>query len=174
MDLPAATPPRVVVTNRKPGGLEQLCLPASPRLNSFLEAAAQVGLDAPLAVRLAIERALVLLDGRSSRMDVERICRILNIASHEARAKRPLSTRQAAYVRSLYDVTPKVAVVVEGTLEVELPEELITRADGTVSELALHAEAVGEMLAWERAARLHGYTMTEWALKVLVRAISAR
>jgi len=146
----------------------------SQRLSDFLGAAAQAGLDATLAVRLALERALVLHDAEELRLDVERARRTLSRAAANARATRPLTPRQAGYVRRLYSSAPQAPVVVEGSLCVELPDELLTRARDTVPETVLHSEAVLEMLAWERAARLQGRTMLEWALKTLAALLTAR
>jgi hypothetical protein len=156
-----------------PGG-EQLRLPASPRLTRFLETAARVGLDAPLAVRLALERALVLRDAQEFRMDVERIRRALSRAAAEARAVRPLGARQATYVRGLFRECPRSSVVVGESLSVAISDNLLTQVRDAVPETALHQGVVGEMLAWERAAALEGRTMMEWALKTLAALIAGR
>jgi hypothetical protein len=153
---------------------EQLRLSPSPRLTSFLDAAAQAGLDAPLAVRLALERAAVLRDGRDLRLDVDRIRRTLGRTARGARAARQLSARQAEYVRMLYDERPRRPPVTAAGLNVVIPDELLTQVRDTVPETVLQPGAVPEMLAWERAARLEGRTMLEWALKALARLLVAR
>jgi hypothetical protein len=156
------------------GAEEQLCLTSSPRLVRFFEVAARVGLDVTLAVRLALERALVLVDGQSLRLGSEQVRRLLNEASEDARATCPLSAQQAAYVRLLYSGSQAPPVSIGGQLNVTLPDDLMTRARTTVSETALHEGVVAEMLAWERAASLEGRTMLEWALVTLGRYVSGR
>jgi hypothetical protein len=153
---------------------EQLRLAPSPRLTSFLEAAAQAGLDAPLAVRLALERAAVLRDGRDLRLDVARIRRTLSRAACGARATHQLSARQAEYVRTLYDERPRRPPSSAAGFNLVIPDELLTQVRDTVPETVLHPGAVAEMLAWERAARLEGRTMLEWSLKVLARLLVRR
>jgi hypothetical protein len=153
---------------------EQLRFSSSPRLTKFLESAARAGLDAPLAVRLALERALVLREGQEFRLDVERIRRVLGRTAREARATRQLSPRQADYIRKLYRERPQPAVTVQDGLAVVIPDDLLTQVRDTVPESALHEGAVNEMLAWERAARLEGRSMLEWALKALGRLVTTR
>ncbi|HTU78092.1 MAG TPA: hypothetical protein VMF09_04965 [Solirubrobacteraceae bacterium] len=154
--------------------VEQICIPPSGRLTRFLDAAAQAGLDAPLAVQLALERAVVLKDGRDLRLDVERIRRTLGREARRARAARQLSGRQATYVRMLYREKPRQPCPAAGGLSVVIPDELLTQIRDTIPETVLHPRAVPEMLAWERAARLEGRTMLEWSLKVLARLFVAR
>ena len=148
-------------------GDTQLRLSPSARLIEFLQAAAQAGLDAPLAVRLALQRALVLHDAQELRLDAERICRTLNRAASEVRATQPLSAQQAAYVRQLSGGRPRPVITMRKDLAIVVPDDLLTQVRGTVPETALHQSAVRKMLAWERAAKLGGRTMMEWALKTL-------
>lgn len=152
---------------------EQLRLAPSPRLSSFLAAAARLGLDAPLAVRLALERALALCDAHALCIDVERARATLNSAAASARAEQGLSASQARYVRSLLDQSPRVVPDVEQGLVVVVADDVLTRARDRVPQDALHTDAVPEMLAWERAARLQGRTMAEWALSVLAASLIA-
>jgi len=170
------TPHLVVRHNDSvPAGLqEQLCLTPSPRLVRFFEAAAKAGLDVTLAVRLALERALVLLDGQSLRLDSEHVCQLLNEASKDVRATCPLSARQAAYVRLLYSGSQAPPVSIGHQLSVPVPDDVMTRARTAVSATALTEDAVPEMLAWERAARLQGRTMLEWSMVTLGRFVSGR
>jgi hypothetical protein len=169
------TPRLALLPTRSPKpSRERLRLEPSQRLSEFLEASAQVGLDAPLAVRLALERALVLHEAQDFRLDVERVRRILSCAAAEARASRPLSARQAGYIRRLCGETRLAPVEVQEGLSVPIPDDLLTRALKTVPETVLHQDAVLEMLSWERAARLEGRTMLEWALKAIAGLIIAR
>jgi hypothetical protein len=156
---PAQAPP--------PTGIERLTIPSSPRLDRFLQAAAQAGLSAPEAVRLGVERALVVRDTQLVDLDVESARRMLRRAAAAARPSRPLCDEAAAYVRGLSARRPVQAPPEQEALEVELPPNLLTRAHGTVPEIALHDGIVEEMIGWERAARMEGRSMSEWALKVL-------
>jgi hypothetical protein len=157
-----------------PAHAEQLRLAACERLSEFVAAAARIGLDAQLAVRLALERALVLHDAQALRIDVRRARLALNGASAEARATRALGAAQARYVRELYDESPRAVVGTERGLSVRVPDDLLARARDTVPQGAMHEGAVTEMLAWERAARLQARTMSEWGLKTLGALIAAR
>jgi len=170
MDLPIG-PPQLVRHNRRPErDFGQLSLPASPQLTEFLEAVAGVGLDVSLAVRLTVERALVLHDAQWFRIALNNIRPTLNRAAADTRASQPLSAKQSAYVRTLNRRTPRTALRVTDHLEVLIPDDLITRLrESAVRESRLLYEAVPEILNWERAARLQGHTMTEWAFKVLAR-----
>jgi hypothetical protein len=170
------TPKLVPLETGEPcaSGAELLCLSPSRRLTRFLDAAAHAGLDAPLAVRLALERAVVLRDGRDLRLDVERVRRTLGREARRARATRQLSARQADYVRVLYRERPRQSQPVAGGLSVAIPDELLTQVRDTIPETVLQPGAVPEMLAWERAARLEGRTMLEWSLKMLARLFVAR
>jgi hypothetical protein len=156
-----------------PATREQLCVTVTSQLREFLNAAHQAGLDTSLAVRLGLERALLLADSGDLRMGVERARRALNSASANPRATLALAAEQAAYVRQLYNTAPQPEHIPIGELRVDLPEELLSRARDAVGETALHAGAVIEMLAWERAARLQGRTMLEWGLKTLAIAVAA-
>ncbi len=176
MSVRTHTPQLVVKDNDEAPAstLEQLSLTPSPRLALFFEAAAEVGLDVTLAVHLALERALVMLDGQRLRLDSERTRSLLNEASRDVRATCPLSAQQAAYVRLLYGGHKVPRTSIEQQLSVPVPDTLMTRARNAVSETALNEEAVPEMLAWERAARLEGRTMLEWSLVTLGRFVSSR
>jgi hypothetical protein len=171
MELPSATTPHLVVRNAKPQPLsEHVVLIASPQLTEFLEAAARLGLDAPLAVRLAIERRLVLDDALSFPIGQHVIRPTLNHAAAGIRPSQPLSAQQSAYVRLLNRQIPQVAVTVKDELRVGIPDDLATRVRcANPAQSTLYYEAVPEILTWERAARLQGFTMTEWAFRVIGR-----
>lgn len=153
---------------------ERLRFAPSAQLSEFARAAAQVGLDVPLAARLALERALVLLDAQALALDVQRARATLSRAAGRARATLPLSAHQSDYVRELYDETPLTRTRVEHGLAVSVPQDVLARARDTVTQSALRADVVSEMLAWERAARLQARTMCEWGLKTLAELLAMR
>jgi hypothetical protein len=152
---------------------ERLLIPPSKRLREFVCSAAEAGLDAPDAVRLALERALALVDAAAFGLDMEAARGTLTHAAESAQASRPLTQAQAAYVRSLGKATARPPAPVEEGLVVTLPDRVLTPARDTVSESAFQAAVVPEMLAWEIAAALEGRTMCEWALRTLARTHAA-
>lgn len=151
-------------------GTELLSLAPSPRLQSFLEEAAQAGREPAEAVRLALERALVLHDACEFPFDVESARRHLRRAAAAARPQRELPPGVAAYLRELSAPRPCFPPRLESDLQVELPERLLIRARADIGESAFHAGAVAEMVSWEIAAVLEGRTMAEWSLHVLAHA----
>lgn len=153
--------------SRAPSGEERLTIPASPRLDRFLQAAAQAGLLSTDAVRLGVERALVVRDTQLADLDVESARRLLRRAAATARPGLPLTDREASYLRSLGARRPIQPPPAGEPLEVELPPNLLTRARGTVPETSLNDGIVEEMVRWEMAARMEARSMSEWALKVL-------
>ena len=161
----------------KPGSrpaAERLQIPPSKRLREFVATAAAAGLDAPDAVRLALDkRALALADAAAFGLDPEAARGLLLRAAESARPSRPLSPTQAAYVRALGKASPRPPANVEEGLVVALPDRVLTPARDTISESAFEAAAVVEMVAWEIAATLEGRTMCEWALRTLARARAA-
>jgi hypothetical protein len=162
----------LTAVNNQPAGAERLRLELTPQLRGFLELAASAGLDHEVAVRLGLERALVLSDARELRLTGERARRILNLAGAELRANVALGSTQSAYLRSLYQQTASIEPLVDDSVAIELPEEILTLARDSITESALHDGAVDEMLTWERAARVKGRTMREWGLKALALALS--
>ncbi len=146
---------------------ERLHLPPSRRLEEFVHAAAEAGLEPADAVRLALERALALADAAILPLDVEAARSRLSEAAARARAGRPLTAAQSAYVRSLSAKRARPTPEIGDGLVVVLPDRVLTRARDTATETAFHAGAVAEMAAWEIAATLEGRTMGEWALRTL-------
>jgi hypothetical protein len=149
---------------------EYLVLPPSRRLDDFVAASAARDLDAPTAVRLALERALAVTDAAAFSLDVETARRLLRASARQARAKRALTPAHAHYVRKLVGARPRPALDVGDGLHVAVPDRVLVRVRGTVSLTALRADVVPEMVAWEIAATLAGRTMGEWALRVLAAA----
>lgn len=147
---------------------EHLYLPPSSRLNRFVAAAAAAGLSPPVAVRLALERALALADACAAfPIDVETSRLLLRRAAAVARPLRQLTTANSRYVRMLSTRQPKQVVDLREGLIIELPDRVVTRARGELTELALHEGVIEEMISWEIAAMLEGRTMCEWALSTL-------
>ena len=172
MSASAHTPParlRLIVSTdiQDLASDEALSVPRSPRLENFLRDAAAAGLEATAAIRLGIERALVLREGQLFNLDVESVRRRLRAAASGSRPCQALPPSEAAYVRELSARRPVALGEISDPLSVELPAALLTRARGVVAEASLHAGAVEEMIAWEIAARLEGRSMSEWALKTL-------
>lgn len=145
-------------------------LPPSLSLEGFLGEAARAGLEPAEAVRLALERALVLQDACEFPLDVESARRLLRRAAAGARPQRELPPGLAAYLRELSARRPCTPPRLQSDLQVELPERLLIRARAEAGESAFHAGAVAEMIAWEIAAVLKGRTMAEWSLRVLAHA----
>jgi hypothetical protein len=147
---------------------DRLHLPPSRRLDRFIATAAARGLSPSDAVRLALERALVLVDAcEAFPLDVESARLALRRAAAATQPLRQLSNAQSSYVRALGVGRPQRVESHSDGLIVALPDRLITRARDTLTELALHEGAVAEMISWEIAATLEGRTMCEWALNVL-------
>lgn len=135
----------------------------------FVRAAADHGLEVEQAVRLAVEHELVLGDADELGVTREMARHVLTTAATAARPQRPLSARQAAYVRGLSLVRPRRSTeLLEAS--VALPCRLLTRTAGRIRTSAFDAAMIGEMIAWERAAALEGRTMAEWALKLIAAA----
>lgn len=142
-------------------------MPLTPELEYFLRIAATRGLHATDALRLAIERALVLIDGDALLVDRGAARRLLCAAAARTSVHRSLAPDRAAYVRQLTAARPLAACELPDMLTVELPQELVARARGVVPASALREEAIEEMVAWELAATLDGRPMAEWALLAL-------
>jgi hypothetical protein len=146
---------------------ERIMLSSSPQLTSFIERSAQLGLGAPEAVRLGLERALLLRDAQFLGYDVESASGLLLKAAAVARPAQPLSGEEARRVRRLSARRPASPADTAEGLTVSVYQQILTRARDVLPENALHAGAVEEMLAWEIAARLEGRPMGEWGLKTL-------
>jgi len=151
----------------QPNAAERIVLSPSSQLTSFIERAAQQGLDAPEAVRLGLERALLLLDAQFLDYDVESARRLLVQAAAAARPVQPLSGEEARRVRRLAARRPAPPADTAEGLTISVCQQILTRARRSLPENALHAGAVEEMLAWEIAAHLEGRSMGEWGLKAL-------
>jgi hypothetical protein len=142
-------------------------IPATPAIQRFLAIAAGAGLAPPDAVRLAIERELILIDADPLGLGIEATRYALGKAAAQARPTIALTTGQGAYVRALAARRPLQATVPDEPFHVAIPDQLLARSRGLVTTTALDPDAVDEMIAWEIAAALAGRSMTEWALKQL-------
>lgn len=159
--------PHLHVVTGGAGGVEVLRLPRTKQLEDFLVAAAVHGLTPSRAARLAIERALALRDSQIFKLDVESARIQLNRASRATASSGSVEADDHENVR-LLRAPGSVSSGFKGeNLLVDLPEHLLSRAAGSVTQSAFHAEVVDEMLAWEHGARLTGRPMTEWSLSVL-------
>jgi hypothetical protein len=147
---------------------DHLHLPPSLRLNRFVAAAAAAGLDPEDAVRLALERALALADACAAfAIDVETSRCLLRRVASAARPLRQLTAAHSSYVRALAACKQKPVGDLSDGLVVALPDRVVTRARGELTELALHEGVIEEMISWEIAAKLEGRTMCEWVLSTL-------
>lgn len=152
---------------------EQVLLPASPRLERFAAAACAAGLELEEAVGLALEHGLALEDAADLGFDSDNARRLLNHAADQARASRPLGSAEAAYIRRLGAGPAKHSGPLPDGLAVAVPERLLTRARGSLSEATIRHAVVKEMIAWQIAATLAGRTLGEWALHALAERRSA-
>lgn len=150
-------------------------LRGTPELRRFLELSAAEGLSASLAVRLGLERALVLMDAQWLALDGRTARQMLCAHAARARVRRSLTTAESAYIRALYAKRPvRPLDAAADTVSVCLPAQLVTRARTTVPARALDCSVVQEMLAWELAAALEARGMGEWALRLLAASSRAR
>jgi hypothetical protein len=152
---------------------EGIRLPPSPRLDDFLAAAANEGLEPSEATRLAIERFFALADAAALGIGVEASRRLLDETAQRARPNHSPPTREASRVRELAIRRPVAQLSAGSGLEVAVPERLLTRIGKRIPARTLHAEFVPEMVRWELAAALEGRTMGEWALRTLALATVA-
>jgi hypothetical protein len=152
---------------RGAGFEEILVLDGDESLQRLVDAAARIGLHAEEAVRLGMERGLVLADLSDLGIDPDLARRRLRGAAVRARPELELTADLANWVRRLGMARPVSAVSVEDGLRLRLADRLLVRGAAEVGRRHLCAEAVQEMVAWERAAALGARTMGEWALREL-------
>ncbi len=157
-------------TSSQLGGHTTLIVPPGAGVRQFVEAAAAAGLSMETAGRLALERALVLLDIAPLGLDLDAARHRLEAAAVGTHPRRPLSPRQASYVRALQLARSVRPGNVAGGLRISAPERLLTRAREVLRPAAFEVSAIPEMISWEVAATLEGRAMGEWALTVLAAA----
>jgi hypothetical protein len=126
----------------------------------FRIAAADANVDLELAVTLALERELTLVDAQTVGLADAFARPYLNRCAAEARVTRALTGPLSSYLRVLTGRAVAPAPLDRITLPVRLyPRVLAIRLSD-----ALAPESLVEALAWERAAVLSGRLMSEWAL----------
>lgn len=145
----------------------RLAIEPSLTLTGFADAAAAMGLPAAEAVRVCLERALLLRDVSALGIDAHAARQRLRTVAAQARAHRELVPEEAGRVRALRLGRPTSAEDVRDGLSLVLPPRLLTRAL-TVNAQAFDARVLPEAIAWEVAAALDGRTIAEWALCSLV------
>jgi hypothetical protein len=160
-------PPPAAGWRRTPG---RLALRPFPALTAFVAVAAEAGLHAADAARLALERALVLRDIAPLGFDLDAARHDLLLVAATARPRRPLDAGQARHIRVLRLGRRVRQQDVSRGLVLTLPERLLTRAREVAQPETFDARVVPELVAWEIAATLEGRTMGEWALTVLAAA----
>jgi hypothetical protein len=158
------------VNTRGAAAPEALLLPGSPSLQEFVAAAAEAGLGAEEALRLGIERALLLYDLGELGIDRDLARRRLRESAALARAEIELTADLAAWVRRLSMARAVPVTSVQAGASVNLPDRLLARAGEKLGTRYLRAEAVAEMIAWELAAATSAQTMGEWAFRELALA----
>jgi hypothetical protein len=153
----------------KPASGSEACvrLPPSPDLARFAVASAAAGLSTTDALRLALERALVLADVELFGIDRQAARYMLGAVACESRPYQALGSAQARYVRALSLRRAIRADDLSDGLTLVLAEHLLVRASRLARSTVLDDSAVEEMIAWQLAATLEGRTMGEWALKTL-------
>jgi hypothetical protein len=136
-------------------------------------AAAARRVDPGVALTLLVERALVLDDLRWLGHDVEDARTVLGLEAAEQPA--PLlgpGQPNAGYARALNGLAPAGTRDLRGIPS--LPARVLARVDDARVEAILDETpltlALGEAVAWERAALATGRSMAEWALLVLLAA----
>ena len=169
LDLPS--PFRVVASQPSPRCPEEgLALPPTEEIQRFVDAAAAAGLVLEDAVRLGLERGLLLAEAVSLEMDSEITRRKLCAAASSARPELPLGASEAKRLRSLIIPQPVVSRRIDRQTVVPVPSRLLTRVRGRIPVSVLRPTVVSESIAWEVAAILAAKTIEEWGLFVLAKS----
>jgi hypothetical protein len=149
----------------------ELEVASHPKLKGFAVAADRAGMSVTDAVRLAIERDLVLTDASHFGLDAGGARYLLTKAARRTRPLNTLSAASAEYARSLR-LRPRRRKLqqVHPSTRVAIPARLLTRAEGKIRLAAFDEAAIEEMVEWECAATLSGCTLAEWAFKALLAA----
>src|SRR5262249_38071341 len=130
------------------GGIEGIYVPGSERLQRFIDAAAATGLRPDDAIRLGIERGLVLIDLAPLGRWLGGSRKLLRAAALEARAKVALAPAMVAWVRHLSMGRAVPAADVAEGIAVQVPDRLLGRASEGLDTRVLRADVVEEMVAW--------------------------
>lgn len=150
-----------------------ITVPADTSIRQFVDAAASFGLSMDTAGRLALERALVLVDIAPLGLDPDAAQYRLGSAALSTRPRRPLPPGQASYLRALRLGRAVRAQDLSGGLTIAAPERLLPRAREILQPATFEVRAIPEMISWETAAVIEGRSMSEWALTVLASARAA-
>jgi hypothetical protein len=127
-------------------------------------AAAERGVAFETAAAVVVERELVV-----SEFALDPVVAELDRRAEAARPLRPLSATTPAYLRELGKAGAPQGQHGRATVVLSLPARLNDRIFNPAALSALiDAESLGTALAWERAAVVGGYTLTEWALLELL------
>lgn len=144
---------------------EPWTLPVTDALRALAADADDAGIDVELAVRLAVECALVCEDLRAAGVDPA----TLDTAAAAERVGRELDAATAAYLRRLTGARAPAAPAVPAVRRLGevvvagLPIRLSARLLGADLDRLVAAAPLARALAWETAAVLGGRTMSEWA-----------
>jgi hypothetical protein len=126
----------------------------------FRAAAADAQLDVELAVTLALERKLALVDAETVGLADGFARPYLNRHAAEAKVTRELTGPLSSYLR----VLTGRAFAPPPPDRISLPVRIYPRVLSLKLAEALAPQTLAEALAWERAAVLSGRLMSEWAL----------
>jgi hypothetical protein len=148
---------------------EGLALPPTQEVQSFVDAAAGMGLTLAEAVRLGLERALLLAEATALGLDSEVARRKLCGDASKARPKLPLEGSEAKRLRSLIIPQPIAPPLITPQTVVPVPPRLFTRVRDRIPISDLRPAVVPEMITWEVAAILAAKTIEEWGLFVLAK-----
>lgn len=151
---------------------EAIELEIDKQVQAFAQAAARRHLPFELMLGLAVERRLLLDDLGGDGFGVDRARALLSTAAAtDSSATLGLGPGRLNrdYVRLLdRGCDQREPPRRLGPYFACIPARLCERAGAVDLPTALDAEAIGEMLGWERAAVLEQRTMTEWAFRTLL------
>jgi hypothetical protein len=153
------------VACRPTDALEPWRVEVTSGLRRLATEAAGVGVALETAAAVVIESALVT---RERALD-DSVLAELERRAQAARPRAELSAASAAYLRELGKAAGEAVALRERTVVIALPARLNDRirSPRAVPDLIDSAALTGG-LAWERAAVVSGWTLTEWALVQLL------
>lgn len=151
---------------------EAIELEVDKQVQAFAQEAARRHLPFELMLGLAVERRLLLDDLGSDGFDVDRARALLSAAA-ATDSSATLGLGPGRLNRGYLRLLDRGCEQRERPLRLGpqfacIPARLCERAGAIDLPTALDAEAIVEMLDWERAAALEQRTMTEWAFCTLL------
>jgi hypothetical protein len=155
--MPAYRPVAPVRPGERREPITDVCLE-----ESFIEAAGERGLSLPVAVELAVERALALDDLR--RLGLSDVFFIVLERARRQKFTTPLPGSFQAYRRALLQVEPREIDATERARPVTLPLRFFPRVLGLDQRSALTAKGIEEARTLELAALCTARTMSEYVL----------